>query len=364
MPQPNTPNQTLPEGDAAPLSTVVSAETSSEAAFEDFFNDLDSLNVLSQNEDEETLDDPSAPVDEELATDPSAEEDAAEPEESGEEESPDGEEPADLDDIPAEYQRKVGELIAKTRKKERAKAAALEQELAELKGQTGNATADLEKLRAEHQSLLAEKIIPVNLPNDPFPEVQTIDQLNETVSRLREYRDYLELNQDGFDLEHEGEKKFVAPEQVKKHLIAFRKRLEVDVPRKQHLIQQTEQSEAWLAKNFPDLQKPNSELSRSVNQIMVKFPAVKTVPGARQAALAIHLGSTLLKMHGAQSLEVIKNVGKPAKTPLTPAAKRPPPSPAEPTRKGARTSSPIQGKKKLSDQEWSDALDAMITRIT
>jgi hypothetical protein len=288
-------------------------------------------------------------------------EDGAEADDSAEDadgdDATDGDEDADTDvaEIPKELQAKVGQLLKKTRDKERAKVEArvaeLEQAAAraqELEQQSAALTGELEQLRAT-------KAMPAPSADEPFADVTDDTALAEVEQRYRAARKRLMTEPDNIQVDDgEGGKRYLSEEEVRRELATIDDRLQFDLPKRRQWLANHTHYDRVLSESLPEINDPKSEIARKINQVITQLPAVKSLPGYRYVALANVVGNEFISKFGKEALKVLAELKAPvAKAAVKPAADKPkapkPPkaqaAPARPTMKAT-----------ISDDEFYEGL--------
>lgn len=247
-----------------------------------------------------------------------AEEEAQEDEEEKAEdkETEDEEEEPDFSALPKEAQALVGKLLKKTREKERAK---MTEKLAELETVTQDRASLLSeraRLTGELEQLQASKSVPSPTNEDPFADVFDVGEVSRREQELWSIRDRLISEPDAIQITDSatGEKRYLEDSEVRQRLALVDRRLQRDLPKRKEWLQKHEQWDTALRQAIPEVDKADSLVARGIAQVVTTFPAIKTLPGYRNAALAQVMGQQLLAAYGAQAFAELQNLVTKART--------------------------------------------------
>lgn len=284
----------------------------------------------------------------ENADDENADDGSQPPENPDEDENPDdanaGDEDAD-DENPEGFTPEQQAVFNRAQKKLRSKLQNARAERDSFKSENENLKAQLGQNDGQYKKLLAEKVVPVG-QSVPLPDIQTLDELKNTEAQAWEVYSWADANEsnepkvdeDGNEyvasvkLPDGKERRFTAAEirELKRKADATIRR---DIPSRAQFLQTNESFNRRLEKFFPDLKNPETELSREINSVIIKLPAIKALPGYKQAALSFYLGQKLLLAAQDKSFDVLKKAivmasQPPSKKSVIPAASRKPAAPA------------------------------------
>jgi hypothetical protein len=272
----------------------------------------------------------------------------------------DGDDDTDVAEIPKEYQAKVGQLLKKTRDKERAKVEARVAELEQAAARAQELEQQSQALTGELEQLRAAKAMPAPSADEPFADVTDETALAEVEQRYRAARKRLMTEPDNIQVDDgEGGKRYLSEEEVRRELATIDDRLQFDLPKRRQWLANHTQFDRVLSESLPEINDPKSEIARKVNQVIAQLPAVKSLPGYRYVALANVVGNEFIGKFGKEALKVLAELKAPgAKAPAKAAATKPAaakPKAPKPPKAQAAPARPTT-KATISDDEFYEGL--------
>lgn len=369
--------KTASSGVADTLSQTALSDAEQEAAFlTELTGENEAAENTDQTEEAEQAEDVSEVSDE--SYDESEQEEVSDKETNADEEAEEQEDDAATDDeeeepdfsaLPKEAQALVGKLLKKTREKERAKVTERLAELETVTQERASLLHERNRLSGELQQLQAVKVVPSPTNDDPFADVFDAGEVTRRESELWAIRDRLISEPDAIQITDSdtGEKRYLDDSEVRQRLALVDRRLQRDLPKRREWLQKHEQWDTVLRQAIPDVDKPDTMVAKGIAQVLTTFPAIKTLPGYRNAALAQVMGQQLLAAFGGQAFATLQTlvtkakttngkpgasrsgppVGLPKRAPKPPKATVPP---AQPIRKDLPTG------RKLTDEEFYEGL--------
>jgi murein DD-endopeptidase MepM/ murein hydrolase activator NlpD len=272
----------------------------------------------------------------------------------------DGDDDTDVAEIPKEYQAKVGQLLKKTRDKERAKVEARVAELEQAAARAQELEQQSQALTGELEQLRAAKAMPAPSADEPFADVTDETALAEVEQRYRAARKRLMTEPDNIQVDDgDGGKRYLSEEEVRRELATIDDRLQFDLPKRRQWLANHTQFDRVLSESLPEINDPKSEIARKVNQVITQLPAVKSLPGYRYVALANVVGNEFISKFGKEALKVLAELKAPvAKAPAKAAATKPAavkPKAPKPPKAQAAPARPT-AKATISDDEFYEGL--------
>lgn len=244
------------------------------------------------------------------------------------------------DDMPKGLDPKAQKIFNKTFGKFRKKYQAVRDARDELQAKVVELESSVNAKQSEAVRIAAEKVIPIG-SDMVLPDVQTMDDLakveadawkslewamayeNKPVLQDDEGREYVAK----VTLK-DGSEKLFSKEDIARIKFNADKTLRKTIPAKKDYLQRNESYNSRLVKYFPELKNPDSALSRRVNEVILRMPWVKNIPGYKQAVISFIAGQDLLVATQGNLFKTVETLKKPAaikkeKKPIVPAARKP-----------------------------------------
>ena len=209
-------------------------------------------------------------------------------------------------------QQQIGSIIGKIKGKFKTRLQETNALLEAEKSRSGDFEQKLNSANAELLRVKAEGVRPQPLPDNPLAGQFASDEAYQNFKRVQfgiKQQIISSQNEDGAVVTlPNGNVVNLSPEQARTELVRIDKLFQFDVPAYEAHRARDIQWNAYLAREVPEAVKPNSKLSVLLDNITVKFPAIKTIPGSRTAAFYFILGESLAqKLGGAKAWDFVSS---------------------------------------------------------
>ena len=272
-----------------------------------------------------------------------ADEDGGESEEESEEDESEGENAEDdefKDDMPKGLDPKAQKIFDKTFGKFRKKYQAVRDDRDQLQAKVVELEGSVNAKQSEAMRLAAEKVIPIG-SDMVLPEVQSMDDLAKVEADAWKSYEWAAAQESKPVLQDDDGREYVAKvklqdgserlftkEDIARIKFNADKTIRKTIPAKKDYLQRNESYDSRLVKYFPELKNPDSALSRRVNEVILRMPWVKNIPGYRQAVISFIAGQDLLVATQGNLFKTVETLKKPApakkeKKPAVPVARKP-----------------------------------------